>query len=153
MEHSLSPKLDRLESLAGTWEMETVFPGQPPSEIRGRTEFEWGPNRAFMTQRWQVPIEEAPDGLAVIAADPGETANGDSAAGALVQNYFDSRGVVRRYEMELEDGLWALTRQAPGFSQRFSGHLSDDGATIDGAWEMNQDGTWEHDFRLIYHRL
>jgi len=45
-----------------------------------------------MVERWQVPIAEAPDGVAILApAEDGEE---------LVQHYFDSRGVSRRYATE-----------------------------------------------------
>jgi hypothetical protein len=40
------------------------------------------------------------------------------------------------------------------FSQRWSGRFSDDGNTIEGAWEISNDGeTWEKDFDLTYRRL
>jgi hypothetical protein len=146
MEHTLSPKLERLDSLIGEWSMEAVFSDAPPSDLRGRTVFEWGPNRGFAVQRWEVPIPEAPDGLAVLAADP------DS--GDLVQHYFDSRGVVRRYEMSLEDGVWTLERLVPGFSQRFVGRFAAGGGQIEGSWEMSEDGSsWKHDFVLIYTKV
>jgi hypothetical protein len=65
----------------------------------------------------------------------------------LTQHYYDSRGVARVYEMSLADGAWKLWREAPGFCQRFSGVLSDDGTRIDGAWQKSDDGAeWTHDF-------
>ena len=47
----------------------------------------------------------------------------------------------------------APLREAPGFWQRFSGALSDDGGSIRGAWEKSADGSsWERDFDLIFTR-
>jgi hypothetical protein len=46
--------------------------------------------------------------------------------------YADSRGVFRVYQMSLFDGVWKLTRQASGFSQRFVGAWNADGRTIRG---------------------
>ena len=66
----------------------------------------------------------------------------------IVQHYFDSRGVVRRYEMSLEGGVWTLWRDEPGFAQRWAGTFSDDGNTIAGAWELNG----ENDFEMTYTR-
>jgi hypothetical protein len=140
-----------LDVLLGEWSMEARFPNAPPSDLRGRATFEWMAGDKFLIQRWEVPIPEAPDGIAIIGAHEG----GD----ALLQHYFDSRGVARVYDMTLGDGVWTLSRTRPdfsplGFAQRFKGVFSDDGMRIDGAWELSHDdgGTWEHDFDLIYTR-
>jgi hypothetical protein len=146
MEHSLSPELEGLNALVGEWSMETAFPGAPAGDVRGKTAFQWGPGEAFLIQRWEVPHPAAPDGVAIVAAD--------EESGALVQHYFDSRGVVRDYEMSVEDGVWTLLRLAPGFCQRFSGRFDTTGDRIDGAWEMSDDGSeWRLDFDLIYTRV
>ena len=34
--------------------------------------------------------------------------------------------------------------------QRFTGALSENGKEIAGRWEINHDGTWEHDFDLTF---
>src|ERR1700679_1127908 len=143
MEHSLSPKLERLNALVGEWSMEAVFPAAPSSSLRGKTAFQWGPGEAFLIQRWEVPHPDAPDGVAILAAD--------EESGSLIQHYFDSRGVVRRYETSVEDGVWTLLRMAPGFCQRFVGRLDRSGDRVDGAWETSEDGSeWRLDFDLIY---
>jgi len=147
MDDSTRSRLDRLAPLLGEWSLEAVFPGAPPSDLRGRVSFEWGPERAFMVERWEVPIAEAPDGVAILApAEDGEE---------LIQHYFDSRGVTRRYATDLLDGVWTLRKLSSGFAQRFRGELSADGATIAGAWEKADEGStaWQHDFDLIYRRL
>jgi hypothetical protein len=100
-----------------------------------------------MVERWQVPIAEAPDGAAVLApAEEGEE---------LIQHYFDSRGVTRRYATDFLDGVWTLRKLSAGFAQRFRGELSPDGATISGSWEKADEGStaWEHDFDLIYRKV
>jgi hypothetical protein len=57
------------------------------------------------------------------------------------------------YQMAFDDGAWRMWRDAPGFSQRFSGVFSDDGNSIRGTWEKSADGsTWEHDLELVYTR-
>jgi hypothetical protein len=56
--------------------------------------------------------------------------------------------------MSFGANVWKIWREAPGFSQRFSATLSDDGTLIMGTWEKSPDGTsWEHDFDLTYTRL
>jgi hypothetical protein len=140
-----------LEVLLGEWSLEARFPGAPPSDVRGRVAFEWMSGERFLIQRWEVPLPEAPDGVAIIGFDEGR--------GTLLQHYFDSRGVARLYDMSLEGGVWTLSRTRPdftplSFSQRFTGRFSDDGARIDGRWEQAADGTtWALDFDLIYTRL
>jgi hypothetical protein len=71
----------------------------------------------------------------------------------------DSRGVVRVYQMTIEDGIWRLQRDEPDFSplpfhQRYTGTFSADGQTIEGRWETSGDGRhWELDFGLIYAKV
>ena len=139
-----------LDELIGEWSMEAVFPGAPPSDARGRVAFEWMSGDKFVIQRWEIPIPEAPDGVAIIGYDDGRQ--------TLLQHYFDSRGVARVYEMTREGGIWTLSRTKPdfsplSFSQRFTGRFSDDGMRIEGTWETSDDGAdWAHDFDLIYAR-
>ncbi len=90
---------------------------------------------------------DAPDGIAIIGFASDKT--------TLVQNYFDSRGVARVYDMAFADKVWTLRRFGvdPDFSQRFTGRFADDDKTIVGRWEMSRDGSlWSHDFDLIYTR-
>jgi hypothetical protein len=148
--HAAEPGLGPLGAFIGEWSIEAFFPGAPPPppDLRGRTVFEWMPGERFLVQRWEVPIPEAPDGIAIIGFD--ETRN------ALLQHYFDSRGVARVYEMSFDNGVWKLWRDSADFSpldfsQRFEGRFSDDGKTIDGRWEICHDGSnWELDFDLTY---
>jgi hypothetical protein len=139
-----------LERFIGEWTMQVTFPGAPPM-TGGRVVFEWMTGEQFIIERWEVPVPEAPDGLAIIGFD--------DARGTFRQHYFDSRGIARIYQMRLEDGVWTLWRDTADFSpldfaQRYTGTFSDDGATIAGRWEIAHDGsTWEHDFDLTYLRI
>jgi hypothetical protein len=139
--------LARLDVLVGEWRVEAQFPGLP-SMPPGRCVFEWLLAGRFLAQRTEVPLDEAPDSVSIICIDP------DS--GGYRQHYYDSRGVVRLYEMRLGDGVWELTRDSADFSplhfrQRFTGTVSADGNTISGAWQKSIDGaSWQHDFALTY---
>jgi hypothetical protein len=144
--------MNPLNVLIGEWTMHPDFPGLPPVEDdAARVTFEWMPGEQFVIERWEVPVPEAPDGLAVIGWDEGR--------GTYLQHYFDSRGVARVYEMSIEDGAWKLSREKPDFSplefsQRYTGTFSDDGRTITGTWEICHDGkTWEKDFDLTYRKV
>jgi len=145
-----SRALEGLELLVGDWEMEVTFPGAAPMG-GAHTSFEWMPGELLLLQRWEVPIPEAPDGLAVYGWD--------ALRSGLLQHYFDTRGVVRVYEMGLENGTWTLERTKEdfsplSFSQRFIGTFSEDGKTITGSWEIAHDhSTYEKDFDIVYRRV
>ena len=148
------PALERLDAFTGTWHLDAVFPHAPPSEGGEHDEvasatFEWTLDGRFLVQRTNAP-RPAPDSLAVVNFDP--------AHHTYTQHYFDSRGVVRLYEMTFDGGEWTLLRTAPDFSplsfcQRYVGRFDDDGAAIRGRWETSPDGeSWEKDFDLAYVR-
>jgi hypothetical protein len=147
-----SPAMERLAALIGEWSMDAKFKDIPPAEESARAFFEWMPGQRFLIERWEVPVPEAPDGIAVIGPDPEKEDH-------YLQHYFDTRGVARVYKMSMSDGIWKLWRDSPdfsplNFSQRFTGILSDDGKTISGAWEICHDaGAWEHDFDLTYTKV
>ena len=142
---------DGLEAFIGEWSIEVSLPGAPAGDIGARATFEWMPGETFLLERWQVPVPEAPDGLAVIGYDEGR--------GTLLQHYFDSRGVARVYEMSLEGGVWKLQRDSADFSpldfdQRFEGRFAEEGKTIEGRWDIRHPGgDWEKDFDMTYRRL
>ena len=143
---------DILEPFVGEWSLRATFPDMPSTDAGARATFEWLPGKQFLIQRWEAPVPEAPDGIAIIGADP-------ESEGNFLQHYFDSRGVARLYKMRVCDGVWTLWRDEPDFSpldfaQRYTGTFSDDGQTITGAWEINKNGTsWEHDFNLAYVKI
>jgi hypothetical protein len=143
--------LEALKPLVGEWRMVPTFKDMPPIDASARVTFEWMPGERFLIQRWEVPVPEAPDGLAIIGPDPEHE-------GRYLQHYFDTRGVARVYRMSLENGVWRLWRDQADFSpldfaQRYTGTFSEDDKTIVGAWEICHDGeTWEHDFALSYTR-
>src|SRR5919106_1892107 len=70
-------EMSQLEPLVGEWKLEASFPGAPP----GHVVFEWMTGNEFLIQRWEVPVPEAPDGLAIIGPNPDGT--------GFLQHYFD----------------------------------------------------------------
>ena len=140
-----------LERLIGSWELEPVVDGR--SMGRGRATFEWIEDGAFVLQRsaaeWTDPgwVEQAPRTTQAVIGF-------DDSTGEVVQLYADDRSVFRVYRGTLTDEAWRLERDAPGFHQRFIGHFSADGRTIDGRWESSADGTeWELDFPITYRKV
>ena len=136
-----NPALKELEALVGEWEVEVPqFPGP-----RGRAIFEWLEGGAYLRFRADAP-DPAPSATLIISRD--------ESSETYTLLHYDSRGVSRVSQMSFGGGVWRMWREAPGFWQRFSGTLSDDGASIRAAWEKSADGSvWEHDFDLIYTRV
>jgi hypothetical protein len=147
-----NPGIERLAVFVGEWSLVAEFKDVPPADLGARVVFEWMPGERFLVQRWEIPIPEAPDGIAIIGADP-------ESEGTYLQHYFDSRGVARIYRMSFSDGVWKLWRDSPdfsplNFSQRYTGTFTDEDRTISGSWEICHDGTtWEHDFDLTYTKV
>jgi hypothetical protein len=143
--------LEALAPLVGEWSIMAGFGAEAPAEMGARVTFEWLPGERFLVERWEVPVPDAPDGIAIIGADP-------TTAGGYLQHYFDTRGVARVYKMAFDGRVWRLWRDEPDFSpldfaQRYTGTFSEDGGTIVGRWEICHDGdNWEHDFDLVYAR-
>jgi hypothetical protein len=144
--------LRRLDVLVGRWETEPLIEGGPA--LRSHTVFEWVEDGAFLRQR--ADVDEPP-------TDPTWRENSpfpitaiiglDDSADTFTMLYSDGRGVFRVYRMTVADGVWRQWREAPGFHQRFTGRISEDGATITGMWEFSSDGeSWGKDFDLVYRR-
>jgi hypothetical protein len=70
-------------------------------------------------------------------------------------HYFDPRGVHRVFAVDITDDKWRFWNDTPGFSQRFTGTLSNDGNAITGQGELSTDGgaTWEPDLAITYRRI
>lgn len=139
-----SPELEPLNALVGKWTTEATHPAYPSTVVHGHTAVEWLEGEQFLIQRSQADHPDFPDAIVVIGA-PTE---------ALSMHYFDSRGVHRVYEVSLSEGVWRMWREAPGFSQRFTGTFCDDGDTISGLWELSRDGSsWDDDLEITYRRV
>ena len=123
--------MKRLEPLIGEWTVTSSL-----GDVRAVATFEWALGGAFVLQRSQIDLPEAPDALCVIAP----------AGDDFTQHYFDSRGVVRIYAMTFDGTTWTLERDGEDFAQRYVGEFS--GNRIEGRWEIKQPG--EADFRLDF---
>ena len=67
---SAHPENDRFEPLIGEWSLAMVPVGgerpDPLPDVGARTSFSWMGDGAFVVQRWSIPMEGSPSGLAVI---------------------------------------------------------------------------------------
>jgi hypothetical protein len=135
--------LQPLNVLIGEWTSEATHPALPGLVVAGHATVGWLEGERFLIQRTQADHPDFPDALSVL----GETDEG------LVSHYFDSRGVHRIYRLGMDDGIWRLWRDAPGFNQRFTATFEDGGDRIVGLWEASPDGSkWERDLEITFVR-
>jgi dihydrofolate reductase len=145
------PSVAELDALAGTWVVEVDNPLEPGTTVQATWCFEWMEGGHFLIERAPAP-PPFPSGYCLIGReDP------DDDSSSLVQHYFDSRGVARRYQMTLEGAVWTLERQAEDddFDQRFRGTFSADATIITGAWERSDapGAPLHHDFDITYRKV
>jgi hypothetical protein len=145
--HSLpNPTIARLVALVGTWDVELSFSADQPPLTGGQATFEWLEEGHFLIERSHGGRSDVPKAFMVIGSD--------DTLESYTMLYYDSRGVSRLYQMSLNDQVWMLWRDAPGFYQRFTGEFVDGGNTIRAKWEKSSDGsTWELDFHLTYTKV
>jgi hypothetical protein len=140
-----NPKLKPLSALIGKWRTVGTHPLIPGTTFHGHTTFEWLEGGAFLIMHSEIDEPGIPSGVAIFGSD--------DATGEYFMLYFDERGVSRKYEVTFGDNTWRWSRNAPGFSQRFSGTFIDGGRTIVGKGELSKDGSlWEGDLELTYTR-
>jgi hypothetical protein len=137
------PELDGWQRFIGRWATQATHPLLPGTVVRGHATFEWLDGRQFLILRWHYDHPQIPDAIAITGVTDGQ----------LSMHYFDYRGVYRVYAVSLGDGQWRFWRDAPGFSQRFTGILSEDASTITGQGQLSRDGSsWQDDLAITYRR-
>jgi hypothetical protein len=152
--------LEHLSPLVGTWTTEATHPESPGLIVHGTAVFEWLDGERFLIHRTRTDHVDFPDSISIIGVtnrDRLEKSPEIDPAAALESplsmHYFDSRGVYRVYGASVDGQTWRLWRDAPGFSQRFTGNFADRGHTIVGQWQLCRDDiTWNNDLRITYRR-
>jgi hypothetical protein len=149
-----------LGKLVGSWTLEATHPALPGVVVHGTSVMEWLAGERFLIHRSHNDHADFPDSVSVIGfmdndrvAHAGAHAVSGGGEVALRMHYFDSRGVFRVLDVDVDDAGFGFFRDAPGFSQRFRGTFTDGGKTINGLWELRQDDvTWHDDVRITYRR-
>ena len=140
-----NPALKPFSVLAGSWSTIGTHPLVPGTIFHGRTSFDWIEGGAFLMMHSEIDEPEIPSAVAIFGSD--------DATGEYFMLYFDERGISRKYDVSFRDNVLKWWRNAPGFSQRFTGTIRDQGRIIIGKGELSRDGTsWEGDLELTYTR-
>ena len=141
-----NPALKPFSVLIGNWETTGTHLLIPNTILHGRTSFEWLEGGAFLMMRSEIDEPGIPSGIAIFGSDDSKQ--------EYYMLYFDERGVSRKIEVTLQGNIWKWWRNAPGFSQRYTGTIVDGGNTIIGKGELSKDGSsWEKDLDLTYRRV
>ncbi len=141
-----NPALEPFGVLVGEWTTVGTHPMVPGKTFHGHTSFEWLEGGAFLLMHSEIEEPEIPTGIAIFGTD--------DSANECHMLYFDERGVSRRYQVSLRNGIWKLWRDTVEFSQRINATISEDGLTIISKGELSRDSgvTWEGDLELTYTR-
>ena len=111
------PGLQGWQRLVGTWATEATHPALPGIVVTGQATFEWLEDQRFLIWRSHYDHPEIPDAITVTGIIDGKPS----------MHYFDPRGVHRVFAAGITAGTWRFWNDTPGFSQRFTGVLSEDG--------------------------
>jgi hypothetical protein len=152
--------LERLNRLVGTWTTEATHPGSPGLIVHGTAIIQWLEGERFLIHRARSDHIDFPDSISIIGTTETDRVEDTPAADPpaveepqLSMHYFDSRGVFRVYLASVDDEAWRLWRDAPGFSQRFTGTFASGGDTIVGQWQLcRHDIDWNDDLQITYRR-
>jgi hypothetical protein len=141
-----NPALNELGKLVGEWKTVGTHPDLPGKVLNGTASFNWMEGGAFLL--WYSTMEEEgfPAGIAIFGSD--------DATGELFTIYFDERKVSRKYDVSVENNVVKRWRNAPGFMQRYSWTITDNGNTIISKGELCENGkTWKSDLNQTFTRI
>ena len=150
------PALRPLARLIGHWTTEATHPAVS-GVLRGSVHAEWLEGARFLIHRSVSEHPDYPDSTSIVGFTERDRVGEEHAAlpagTPLGMHYFDSRGVFRLYRVNFDRDTWLIWRDSPGFSQRFTGTITDDGNTISGQWQVQKDDLkWEDDLEITYRR-
>ena len=131
--------MSALDRLLGTWEF-TMRHSAVSEPVTGRQRSERVLDGAFVLQHWTYDHPDFPDAMALLSDDR--------------CHYFDVRGIIRVFDLEVDDAGWSLIRLDDDFSQRQTARFGGPDA-MDGAGEVSRDRgvTWQPDFTMTFRRV
>jgi hypothetical protein len=157
---TIETALKPLDAFVGNWTTEAKHPAFPGGVVRGEVNVEWLEGKRFLIHRSRTDHPDFPDSISIIGFTERDRVDkaakrdpGAASESQLSMHYFDSRGVFRLFDVRADAKSYRFERLAPGFSQRFTGTLTDDGNTILGQWQLCEDATTcKDDLQITYRR-
>jgi len=130
--------MNALDRLVGTWEF-TMHHAAMSEPVTGRQRFERVLDGAFLLQHWTYDHPDFPDAIALLSEER--------------YYYFDVRGIVRIFDLEVTDDGWSMIHLDDDFSQRSNARFASPDF-IEASGEMSRDAgtTWQPDFTITYRR-
>ncbi len=111
-----------------------------PEPVTGRQTYERVLDGAFVLQQWTNDHPDVPDAMALLSDDH--------------YYYFDVRGIVRIFDLEMDDAGWSMIHLDKDFSQRTTARFSGPDVIQSTGDGSNDNGvTWQHDFTMTYNRV
>ena len=131
--------MSALDRLLGSWNI-TMHHSALAEPVTGRQRYERVLDGAFVLQHWTYDHPDFPDAIGLLSDDE--------------YHYFDVRGVVRLFDLEVTGLGWSMVRLDEDFSQRFTAVFRGPDV-IESTGEMSHDRgvTWQPDFTMTYQRL
>ncbi|MDQ1536854.1 MAG: hypothetical protein QOE58_1247 [Actinomycetota bacterium] len=113
---------------------------QVSEPVHGQQTYERVLEGAFIFLRWSYEHPDFPDAMALLR---------DQA-----YHYFDVRGIVRTFELDVTGVDWSILRRDTDFWQRARTAFVD-ADRMEGVGENSYDEgvTWERDFTMTYERI
>jgi hypothetical protein len=136
------PRLKALDRLVGTWKIS--------GPMDGETTYEWMDGGFFLIQRGQVQREDGPfTYVQIIGLDRGPEQT--EPAGDIIGRLYSSRGDTLTYVSEADGETLTIWFGERGSPSVYRGRWSDDGNTLEGAWEWPGGGYEETMTRVQSH--
>lgn len=138
--------LEPFKVFVGQWQTIGSHPYLPGIPLHGRTTFDWLEGGAFLIMHSEIDDPNFPSGIGIFGSD--------DAAKQYFMLTFDDRGVSRKYDVTMTGNQLKWWRDEPGFSQRFTMTIEDNGNKMESQGEMSREGAaWEKDLALTYVRV
>ena len=108
--------------------------------VTGHQRYERVLDGAFVLQHWTYEHLDFPDAMALLSEGR--------------YYYFDVRGIVRIFDLDIDDTGWSMIHLDEDFSQRSTARFQGPD-TMEGTGEASRDAgiTWLPDFTITYRRV
>ncbi len=135
----MAVEMSALDRLLGSWVF-TMNHSTIAEPVTGHQRYERVLDGAFVLQHWTYDRPDFPDALTMLSEEQ--------------SHYFDVRGIVRIFALDIDDVGWSMVHLDRDFSQRFKVRFQGADA-MEGSGEASRDGgtTWQLDFTITYQRV